>query len=124
MVSRVVSIELAEQGRSPSSLVDKFETETARTSFGQIQDHKESESAQQCPVPKMLLGSFEAHTVRTSLDLTKDQQQVDPGPDGQIQDGKIHDQDGEIQDQQQDGQIFVLEYFRANGTRVVKTLRY
>lgn len=88
----------------------------------------------------MLLKSFEAHTVRTSLDLMKDQQQVDPGQDEQIQDGHIHDQDRKIQDQQQvgltshqeqeqrpnmltqDDQVFVLEYFWANGTCVVKTL--
>lgn len=47
---------------------------------------------------------------------------MDPGLDEQIQDGQIHDQDGKIQDQQQEGQVFVLEYFRVNETRVVKTL--
>ncbi len=129
MASTVASIELAEEGRSPSSLVDKDETSTIRTSFRQLQDHKESESVQQCPVQKMLLENSEARTVRTSLDLTKNQEQVDLGPDGQIENGQIHDQDGQIQDQQQVGftshqahEFFTLEYFRADGTRVVKTL--
>jgi hypothetical protein len=69
---------------------------TVRTSFGQIQDHDESD-VQQRPVSKML--PDQAHTVYTSLDPTKDREQTDPGPDTQTQDGQI--QDGQIHDHEQ-----------------------